>query len=102
MNVVKPKRIREYQAKHGPARTSLETWLTTAKRARWKTLADVRASFNGTDEVRVASGKRVLIFNIAGNRFRLLVAAHFNRGNLFVLRFLTHAEYSKNQWKNEL
>ena len=52
--------------------------------------------------VRVESGKPVLVFNIAGNSFRLIAAVHFNTGRVFLLDFLSHAEYSKNVWKKRL
>lgn len=42
------------------------------------------------------------VFNICGNDFRLITAIHYDRRAVFVLRFLTHAEYSKNTWKQEL
>ncbi len=41
-------------------------------------------------------------FNIAGNRFRLVTAIHYNRGLIFILRFLTHAQYDRGSWKQEL
>jgi len=43
-----------------------------------------------------------LVFNIAGNRYRLLTAIHYNMRKVFVLRFLTHAEYTRETWKDAL
>ena len=43
-----------------------------------------------------------IVFNIKGNRYRLIVAIHYDRQLVYVLRFLTHAEYSKDMWKNQL
>ena len=102
MNIIKPARIREYAKKYARAKASLEEWLKTAKRAEWKRFIDVRETLRSVDQVKVASKRTVLIFNIGGNDFRLICAAHFNHNNLYVLRFLTHAEYSKDQWKKEL
>lgn len=102
MDVIKPARIREYAKTHARAKASLEEWLTKVRRAQWKRFADVRSTVRSVDQTRVASGRTVLIFNIGGNAFRLICAAHFNRNHLYVLRFLTHAEYSKDQWKKEL
>jgi mRNA interferase HigB len=59
----------------------------------------VRESIGSVDQVRVASGNAVLVFNISGNSCRLICAAHYDRGNLYTLRFLTHADYSKDRWK---
>jgi hypothetical protein len=63
-----------------------------------------RHRFDGlaADQVRVASGNPVMVFNICGNHFRLVCAIHYNTGKVFLLRFLTHAEYDQDRWKNEL
>ena len=58
--------------------------------------------FRSADEVTVRSGRKVVIFKIGGNSYRLITAIHYNRGRLFVLRFMTHAEYSKERGKKEL
>ena len=54
------------------------------------------------DPVRVTSGRTVVVFNIAGDRYRLLTAIHYNMRKVFILRFLTHAEYTRETWKDEL
>ena len=102
MRVIKPARIREYAKLHPRAKASLDAWLKSALAASWYSLADVRKTWRSADQVKVASGRIVLVFNIAGNAFRLIAAAHFNRQLLFVLMFMTHAEYSKNRWKEKL
>ena len=70
--------------------------------AEWTCLTDVRCTFGHADAVRVKSGRMVVVFNIKGNDFRLITAIHYNVSKVFVLRFLTHAEYSKDGWKEEL
>lgn len=50
----------------------------------------------------VGSRRTVTVFNACGNKYRLLAAIHYNRKIVFTLRFLTHAEYSKDEWKNDL
>ncbi len=42
------------------------------------------------------------VFNIAGNQYRLIAAIHFNMQSVYTLRLMTHAEYSKDRWKDEL
>jgi mRNA interferase HigB len=51
-----------------------------------------------------ARGQRrlVVMFNIHGNDFRLICAIHYNTAKVFLLRFLSHAEYDKDRWKSEL
>ena len=62
----------------------------------------MRSMFPSADWVTVRSGRKVVVFNVAGNEFRLVCAVHFNTGMVFALRFLTHAEYSQESWKDEL
>ena len=102
MRVIKVPRVREYGQRHAPARHSLERWLELTKLAEWTSLAYVRRTFRHADQVTVKSGRTVVVFNIKGNDFRLVTAIHYNRDKVFVLRFLTHAEYTKDVWKDEL
>lgn len=67
----------------------------SCKTAKWKTIVDLRKVHPHADLAKVKSGRTVIILNVAGNKYRLLIAAHFNRQTIFTLRFMTHAEYSK-------
>ncbi len=101
MRVVKPVRVREYWTRHRRARTSLEEWLTKTRSAEWNNLMDVRRTFRHADVLTVASGRKVVVFNVAGGNDRLVTAIHYDRGKVYVLRFLTYAEYNKIRWKDE-
>ena len=48
------------------------------------------------------SGKSATVFNVCGNKHRMATAIHYNTGKVFVLELMSHAEYSKNQWKDRL
>jgi mRNA interferase HigB len=72
------------------------------KVAKFKNFVALRQVYRSADQVQVASGRKVIVFNISGNNYRLFAAEHFNTQRVFALRFLTHAEYSKNQWKETL
>ena len=85
-----------------PAARHLDVWRKTVKMAAWRNLVDVRQGYPDTDAVKVRSGWKVLIFNIRRNDYRLIVAAHFNRQIVYTLRFMTHAQYSKDRRKTEL
>jgi mRNA-degrading endonuclease HigB of HigAB toxin-antitoxin module len=71
------------------------------RRASWKTFADVKQTFGSADQVTVPNGYQVVVFNIGGGAFRLITAIHYNRGIVYIRKFLTHAEYSKEEWKND-
>lgn len=71
-------------------------------REQFRHFADLRRCFRSADQGRVASNKAVVVFNIHGNDYRLICALHYNTGRVFLLRFLAHAKYSKDRWKDEL
>lgn len=87
---------------HPRAARHLDVWRKTVKAATWRHLVDVRRSYPDTDAVKVCSGRTVLVFNIRRNDYRLIAAAHFNRQIVHTLRFMTHAEYSQDRWKETL
>lgn len=102
MHVITRKRLQLFRERHRDAARPLELWYRTLKRARWRRLEDVRRVYPHADPVTVASGNTVTVFNIAGNKYRLIAALHYNRQRIYVLLLLTHAEYSKNAWKESL
>ena len=102
MHVIAQRAIKEYADKYNDAANWLVTFLERAEAARWNSIADVRRVYPHADAVRVKSGNDVIVFNACGNRYRLVTAIHFNRGQLYVLRFMPHAEYDKDNWKNQL
>jgi mRNA interferase HigB len=94
MHVISKKKLREFWDKHPNARSPLEAWYQLAERAEWKDFAQVREVFGSADMVG-----RFTVFNIGGNKFRLIAVIHFDRGKLFIRHVLTHAEYDEGKWK---
>jgi len=106
VRIITTKRLGQYCRKHALARPSLSRWVRITKKARWTTWEDVKSSFSSADLVRVAGGRNCVVFDIAGNEYRLIAAVHHARGEgkgrVYILNFLTHAEYDTNQWKEHL
>jgi mRNA interferase HigB len=102
MRIISRKRIAAFGRKHPDALASLEAWHAIVRAARWQSLQDARRIFPHADAVLVASGRIVTVFNIAGNKYRLLAALHYNRGVAFALEILKHAEYDRGRWKERL
>ncbi len=102
MRVIKPATMRDWMRRHPAAKPGLEWWLEVMQRGTWNSLIELRRTFPAVDPVKVASGRRVLVFNICGNAFRLVAAVHFNTGLVYALAFMSHAEYSKERWKTTL
>jgi mRNA interferase HigB len=57
-------------------------------------LAEVRRVIPSADRVG-----RYTVFNIGGNKARLIAAIHYNRGKVYIRHILTHAEYDRGAWK---
>lgn len=102
MRLIKRTALREYARRFPKAAGPLEGWARLALSAAWNNLVDTRKTFPHADQVKVKSGKTVTVFNVCGNDFRLITAIHYDRGRVFILNFLTHAEYNKDTWKNRL
>ena len=77
-------------------------WYRHLRPAEWESIQDARRIYRHADAVTVASGNTVTVFNIGGNKYRLIAAIHYNRQRVYVLRILRHAEYSKGAWKDTL
>lgn len=102
MRIIKEAFLVAKGREHPSAARHLDVWRKTVKAAVWRNLVDLRRAYPDTDAVKVRSGRTVLVFNIRRNDYRLIAAAHFNRQIVYVMRFMTHAEYSKDRWKETL
>ncbi|HWE97699.1 MAG TPA: type II toxin-antitoxin system HigB family toxin [Tepidisphaeraceae bacterium] len=99
MRIIKPAAVRKWANRHPDAAEALEKWMNLVEDAQWKNLVEMRAVISSADEVTVKSGRRVVVFNIGGNKYRLIAAVHWNTQIVYALLFMTHAEYGKDRWK---
>ena len=79
---------------HPEARVPLNTWSTIVRKTDYTSFADLRMTFPSADQV-----ERFTVFNIGGNKFRLIAAIHYNRKRIYIRYVLTHAEYDRNAWR---
>lgn len=96
MHIISTKTLREFWAVHPAAELPLRAWIKIVEAAQWENFADVREVYARADQV----GK-FTVFDIGGNKFRMIVVIHFNRGKVFIRHMLTHAEYDKGNWKDD-
>jgi mRNA interferase HigB len=86
--------ILRFSQKHPDALVPLMNWYRITCKASWNSLVDVRSDFGHADPV----GRRT-VFNIHGNKYRLIARVNYETKRVFILHILTHAEYSKGDWK---
>jgi mRNA interferase HigB len=94
MHVISRKKVNQFAEKHRDAKPSLARWYGLMKRTDFANFVDLRAAFPSADQV----GK-LTVFNIGGNKVRLIAAIHYNRRKVYVRSVLTHAEYDEQNWK---
>jgi mRNA interferase HigB len=58
------------------------------------TFSELRATFPSADKVG-----DLIVFNVGGNKYRLIASIHFNRGKVYIRHVLTHSEYDKGGWR---
>lgn len=91
MRIISKKVMADYWTKIPAAKSELEAWLAEAKTADWATPAEVKAKYGNAS---ILKGGRV-VFNICGNKHRLVVWINYDYHTIYI-RFLgTHDEYNE-------
>ncbi len=88
MRVISNKALRDFAARHASAARPLQAWRRTIEGGEFANFASLKRTFNSVDRVGA-----YYVFDIAGNRFRIVAAIHFNTQCLLVRHVLTHADY---------
>jgi mRNA interferase HigB len=81
---------------HPESKLSLLRWQAIASQSEWTNFLELRKTFNSADYYK---GK--VIFDIAGNHYRLIAVVNFIEGWININQVLTHGEYDKNKWKEK-
>jgi len=97
--VISLKSLREFWMWHGDAEGPLRQWYKTALAADWKSLRDVRRTYPHADGVRGDQGDALTVFNVGGNKYRLIARIRYAYQLVNVRYVLTHAEYDEGRWK---
>ena len=102
MRVISKPRLRAFWHKYSDAEKPLMAWWKSTLKADWSSIQDVRSTFSHADAVKLSSGLVVTVFNIAGNKYRLIARIVYEYRRVYVKSVLTHAEYNKENWKVQL
>ena len=96
MHVISYRKLREYGDKHANCRHALDNWYKVSSKLVWENLVEVQAVFPKAEAVG-----NFTVFNIKGNNYRLIVSIDYEKEITYIKYILTHAEYDKEQWKND-
>ena len=93
MHVIKRKTLVDFyqQPKNQDAKGALEAWFYEAKHAQWSSPAEIKVKYRSASILK----KNRVVFNIAGNKYRLIVRINYDSKTVFVRFIGTHLEYDK-------
>jgi mRNA interferase HigB len=92
MQVVARRTLREFWARHPPAEGPIRAWLAVTSKARWSNPAEIKRQFGATVDF---VGDNRVIFDLGGNKYRLIAHVSFTFGRVLVKFVGTHAEYDR-------
>jgi mRNA interferase HigB len=96
MKIITKRKLREFWEKHPNSKESLLNWYKIVKKADWNNFTDVKETYRSVDIY-----KDCVIFNIGGNKYRLIVKIRYKIRRVFIRFVLTHKEYDKDKWKKD-
>jgi len=94
MHVISRKVLQKFWGKYPDSKSSLSRWFKVVRNSIFLTFNDLRSVFPNADKI-----DDLIVFNIGGNKYRLIASVHFNRGKVYVRHVLTHSEYNRGKWK---
>jgi mRNA interferase HigB len=94
MHVIAKPILVDFWTTHPDAESPLSTWYHLVKAEVFADFNDLRRTFASADLV-----EGLTVFNIGGNKYRLIAAIHYNRHKVYIRNVLTHAEYDQGGWK---
>ena len=94
MHVISRKALRAFWAQYPDSEKPLSRWFKIMRQTQFRSFAALRNTFPLADKVG-----EFVVFNIAGNKYRLIASIHFNRGKVYIRDVLTHQAYDRGGWR---
>lgn len=91
MRIISRKALRQFWAVHEDAESPLKAWFAEVKKAAWQSWPDIKQRYPSASSV----GNDRYVFNIKGNKYRLITLINFIAGIVFIRFVGTHEEYDK-------
>ena len=86
--------LRKFWEQRPYSESALSRWFKIMQRSDFNSFEALRATFPSADKVG-----DLIVFNIGGNKYRLIASIHFNRGKVYIRHILTHRDYDRGAWK---
>jgi len=96
MRIITKATLQKFWIKHPDAETSLQVWYRIASLAKWQNFVELRQVISSASQVG-----QLTVFNIGGNKYRLICRVNYNRKKIYIRNILTHAIYDRGDWKSD-
>jgi len=96
MHIISRRRLLVFSQRHADLAEALDQWYRSAKGSSWQHLEEVKRQFPKAEAVG-----NFTVFNIKGNKYRLVVSLDYQAQVIYIKYVLTHAEYDKDEWKHD-
>lgn len=97
MHIITRKALVQFWERHPDSQAALQRWFKIVQKTDFHNFAELRAAFPSADQV-----DHWVVFNIGGNKYRLIASIHFNRNKIYIRHILSHAEYDQGDWKYDI
>jgi mRNA interferase HigB len=98
VRIITESRLTVFWTEHPPAEVPLKAWREVIRRTRFASPHEVKARFPTVDFL----GGGVTVFDIGGNKYRLVVTMRYKHQIVFIRHVLTHAEYDRKSRSGNL
>ncbi|MFY8085449.1 MAG: type II toxin-antitoxin system HigB family toxin [Rubrivivax sp.] len=95
MKIISNSALRAFAEQHPQAQGPLQGWRRVIEKNRFDTWAALKAAFNTVDKVG-----DLVVFNVGGNKYRLIAHIRFEKQIVYIKAVLTHTEYDRGAWKS--
>lgn len=94
MRIISNRALRAFATEHPHAETALLGWRRVIKKNQFANWAELTKAFRSVDKV-----DELAVFNIGGNKYRLIAYIRFEMQIVYIKAVLTHRDYDKGIWK---
>ena len=91
MRIFTEQAMKEFTERNPSSKTALQVWCKVVRKSEWRSLSDIKDTFNSVDYV----GNERFVFNIKGNEYRLVAIVKFSIGFVYIRFIGTHKDYDK-------
>lgn len=94
MHVISNKTLKDFGRRYPDAEKPLQAWRKLIEKSSFKSFSDLKRAFNAVDRIG-----DLTVFDIGGNKYRLIVYLRFDWQRCYIKHVLTHREYDTQRWK---